>query len=187
MEEPGFEEEKDELIQTITDSYARGGIDMPAFERAVTRITASGDRSSLVAEAAALGLAVPAPALDPRERSAPAPAAADAVQLSCVSSNLRETGDWVRSRRYELALKSASARLDLREYDGVRGFRLVIAVDAVSSNLRVIVPEGFEVEDRLSERVSSTIRNRPRGESYGDNLVVITGSVRSSNVRVKYL
>jgi hypothetical protein len=185
MEEPGLEEAKDELIRKITDSYARGGIDMPGFESAVTRITASGDRSSLVAEAAALGLAVPAPALDPRERSAPA--AADAVQLSCVSSNLRETGDWVRSRRYELALKSASARLDLREYDGVRGFRLVIDVDAVSSNLRVIVPEGFEVEDRLSERVSSTIRNRPRGESYGDNLVVITGSVRSSNVRVKYL
>jgi hypothetical protein len=103
-----------------------------------------------------------------------------------VSGKLRETGDWVRARRYELALKSASARLDLSEYAGARGFRLLIDVEAVSSNLRLIVPECFEVEDRLSERVSSTIRNRPKGANCGDNLVVITGSVRSSVVKVKY-
>lgn len=185
MAEPGLEESKDKLIQVITDAYSRGVMDMPAFERAVTRITASGDRSSLVAEASALGLALPEPVADPRGAAEP-PVASGAVELSCVSGSLRKEGDWVRARRYLLALKSSSARLDLREYEGARGFRLAIDVEAISSSLRITVPKGFEVEDRLSDRLSSSVRNRPREAGYGDNLVVLTGSIRSSVVRIKY-
>jgi hypothetical protein len=184
MTEPGLEETKDGIIGTITEAYARGDMDMPSFERAVTRIHASGDRRALAVEAAALGLALPEPAPEPR--AGREIAALGAVELSCVSGSLRQEGDWVKSRRYVLSLKSSSARLDLREYEAARGFRLTIDIDARSSVVRITVPKGFEVEDRFSERVSSTVRNRRRGGAFGDNLVVLTGAIRSSVVKIKY-
>jgi hypothetical protein len=186
MEEPGFEESREALIQKITDIYSRGGMDMDAFERAVTRIHASGDRNSLATEAATLGLELPRAELELRGRPAMLRAASEPLELSCVSGNIRKVGDWVKARRYTLALKSSSARLDLCQYDGESGFRLFLDIDAVSSNLRLVVPEGFEVEDRLGDNVSSTVRNKPKGESYGDNIVVLSGSIRSSVVKIKY-
>jgi hypothetical protein len=184
MREPELEETKDGIIGTITEAYARGDMDMPSFERAVTRIHASGDRTALAIEAAALGLVLPEPA--PESGAGREIAALGAVELSCVSGSLRQEGDWVKSRRYALSLKSSSARLDLREYEGARGFRLAIDIDARSSVVRITVPKGFEVEDRFSERVSSTVRNRRRGGAFGDNLVVLTGAIRSSVVKIKY-
>jgi hypothetical protein len=34
--------------------------------------------------------------------------------------------------------------------------------------------------------VSSSVRNRRKGGAFGDNLVVLTGAIRSSVVKVKY-
>ncbi len=182
MGDSELEDERDALIQTVTEAYSRGAMEMAAFEKAVTRLNTCADRSALEAEAGQLGLRLPVPAaaqpsLEPY---------ADAVELSCVSGNLRKEGDWVKARDYRLALKSSNARLDLTEYEGARGFHLFLDVDATSSNLRLTVPEGFEVEDRFSERVSSVVRNKPKGDGGRDNLVVLTGYLRSSTVRIKY-
>jgi hypothetical protein len=181
MRETQLEDERNALIQTITEAYSRGAMEMPAFERAVTRLSACADRSALAAEAGALGLALPLPSSSSRSPEPPA----GAVELSCESGNIRKTGDWVKARDYRLALKSSNARLDLMEYEGASGFRLAIEVEAISSSVRLIVPEGFEVEDRFSEHTSSVVRNKPKGPG-GDNLVVLTGRLRSSTVRVKY-
>jgi hypothetical protein len=181
MRDTQLEDERDALIQTVTEAYSRGAMEMPAFERAVTRLSACSDRSALDVEAGLLGLALPVPA-----PSSPYPeAVSGAVELNCVSGSVRKTGDWVKARSYKLALKSSNARLDLREYEGARDFRLALDIDAVSSNIRLIVPEGFEVEDRFSERVSSVVRNKSEGEGRG-NIIVLTGYLRSSTVRVRY-
>jgi hypothetical protein len=163
MADSGFEADKDRLIEAVTRAYSRGSMDLAEFERAVARITA-----------------------DPEARAMEAPASLDLVELACVSGKLRQEGEWVRAERYRLYLKSSSARLDLREYEGRRGFRLLVELDLASSNLKLIVPEGFEVEDRIAERQSSTVRNRPRSLVYDDCVVTLSGSIRSSNVRVKY-
>ncbi|MGO8693223.1 MAG: hypothetical protein ACLQMF_06060 [Rectinemataceae bacterium] len=186
MSDAKLESEKDALIQAITEVYAHGGLDMAAFEGAVTRISACPDSRALATEVETLGLGMPLvlPAVaDRRLASAPQ---REAIQLDCVSSSISKSGDWVASGSYCVRLKSSSARLDLREYEGAKGFRLVIEVEATSSVLSLTVPRGFQVEDRFSERVSSAVRNRPRGESYDDNRIVLTGNLRSSVVKVKY-
>jgi hypothetical protein len=180
----GFEGDKDRLIDAITDAYSRGAMEMSAFERAVTRITASPDEAALAAEASALGLTLPVQGRD--ARAMPEPVGLDLVELVCVSGSLKQEGEWVKAQRYRLFLKSSSARLDLREYEGRRGFRLFIELEAISSSLRIDVPEGFEVEDRISQRQSSDIRNKPKSSVYDDCIVVLSGSIRSSTVRVKY-
>lgn len=186
MPDPQLEKEKDVIIQTMTNVYARGDIDMSAFERAVTRISACSDPRSLEIEAKALGLELPLAPIATAEARAELELPRDAVQLDCVSGNIRKSGDWVKSGSYLIRLKSSSTRLDLREYEGARGFRLHIEIEAASSVVKLTVPKGFEVEDRFTERVSSTVQNKPRGESYGGNFIVLTGSLRSSVVKVKY-
>lgn len=194
MQDSTIANEREALIQLVTEAFSRGDMEMPAFERAVTRLNACADRPALEAEAGALGLSLPVvvhaetPAVATDRRLSPyqaSPAPANALELSCVSGSIRMTGEWVKARAYRLFIKSSNARLDLMEYEGSRGFRLDIDIDAVSSNLRIIVPEGFEVVDQLSERVSSTVRNKPKHAS-GDNLIVLTGYIRSSTVRIKY-
>jgi hypothetical protein len=194
MPETELEREKDAAIGQLTDAYAQGGMDMAGFERAATRLSACGDSGSLDLEARALGLDMEAlRAAIARSPEAHAPEARttdavsrEAVQLECVSGSVRKVGTWVKSSLYRLGLKSSTARLDLREYEGAKGFRLVIEIAAQSSSVKLIVPEGFEVEDRFSERISSVVRNKPKGPSYGDNIVVLAGSLRSSTVRVRY-
>jgi hypothetical protein len=188
MPETELEERKDALIRIITEDYARDAMQMPAFELAVTRISACADLAALAAEASSLGLALPpqAPVAAFEQPSAALEPRSGAVELACTSGRIRESGDWLRSRLYRFALKSSTARLDLRAYEGAEGFRLLIEIDAVSSGIRLIVPRGFQVEDRISERASSVLRNRPRGGSFGDNRVLLTGSLRSSVLKVRY-
>jgi hypothetical protein len=178
-----LEERKDALIQAMTEEYARGAMEMPAFEVAVTRVNACADLAGLAAEAAVLGI-VPEASVAVRRESALAKD--EAIEIACVSGSVRKVGSWVKSRLYKLSLKSSSVRLDLLEYEGVRGFRLLVTIEARSSSIRLIVPRGFEVEERFSERVSSVVRNKPRGEAAGDNLVLLVGALRSSVVKVKY-
>jgi hypothetical protein len=177
MTDSTLERDKDALIRAMTDSYARGGMEMAGFERAVTRVSACADRAALAEEAASLGLALSAAA-----REGPA----EAIELDCASGSIRKEGDWVKARRYRMRLQSSSARLDFRAYDSARGFDLEIGLEARSSVVRLVVPPGFEVEDRFSERISSGVRNRPKGEACCGNRIVLTGSLKSSVVKVKY-
>lgn len=179
-----LETAKDELIDAMTEAYSRGAMEVSAFERAVARIAASPDAEALAAEATALGFATSG--AESRSRTPPFEYEADLVELSCVSGSLKLEGEWVKAERYRLYLKSSSARLDLREYEGRRGFRLLIELEAVSSSLRLDLPEGFELSDRISERRSSTLRNKPKGTIYDDCVVALAGSLVSSTLKVKY-
>lgn len=186
MADKALEAAKDELINAMTEAYSRGAMEVSAFERAVTRITASHDAEVLASEASALGLALARSGAESGSRRLPLEHEADLAEISCVNGKLRQEGEWVKSERYRLYLKSSSARLDLRAYEGRRGFRLFIELEAISSSLRLELPDGFELSDRISERRSSMLRNKPKGPVYDDCLVVLSGSLVSSTVKAKY-
>jgi len=184
MPETRLEQDKDELIQRLTEAYALNAMDMQSFELAVTRVSGCPDETALRAESASLALSLPV--LASARPSAPALRQAEGQSLDCVSGNIRKVGDWVRAGRYTMRLQSSNARLDFSAYAGSKGLRLEIELEAQSSSLRLIVPAGFEVEDNFSERISSTVRNRPREAAFGDNHIVLRGQIRSSTVKVKY-
>jgi hypothetical protein len=189
--------QKDKIIQELTTLYSRGDMDLPSFETAVVRVNASADLVALLAEARAhMGDARALEALSPRatvpratapRATAPRPAETSAVELSCVSGSIRKSGSWVDARRYRLALKSSVARLDFSSYAGAEGFRFELELEAVSSSIILLLPAGFSVDDRLSGRVSSSFRDKPKGEAFGDNRLTVSGDIRSSVVKVKYL
>jgi hypothetical protein len=184
MQESRLESQKDEMIQRLTEAYSRNAMDMQEFERAVTRVSSCADSSALQAEGASLERSLALPVLaKPGAELEPVP---ESLRLDCTSGSIRKTGDWVRAGRYAMALRSSSARLDFSAYEGSRGRSLVIEVEMQSSNLRLVVPPGFEVQDDFSERTSSNVRNKPRDGGSGGNRIVLRGSLRSSNVKVKY-
>ncbi|MDA8424628.1 MAG: hypothetical protein M0Z80_00695 [Treponema sp.] len=182
MADTTFEAEKDALIHVLTEVYVRGDMEMTVFENAVARIHACGEPGDLAAEAGALGLSLPPAGL----RAGSPAASGEAIEMNCASGSIRKSGDWVASGSYRLKLRSSSVRLDLREYADATGFRLVLDLDATSSVVSLTVPKNFEVEDRLAERTSSAVRNKPKGRGYGGNRIVLTGNIRSSVVKVKY-
>ncbi len=184
MQETRLEQEKDELIRRLTEAYAQDAIDMQGFELAVTRVSGCADEAALRAERASLDLSLPV--IVHPEAGPPSLRQAEPQSLDCVSASLRKVGDWVKAGRYSMRLQSSNARLDFRAYEGATGLRLEIELDARSSNLRLIVPAGFEVEDACSERISSTVRNKPREAPFGGNRIVLKGRIQSSTVRVKY-
>jgi hypothetical protein len=186
MSDSRLEREKDELIQRLTEAYARSEMDMQTFERAVSRVSDSPDGLALEAELRGLGLALPVPVPAPSPSGLSLEPVSGAMELNCVSGSIRKVGDWVKAGSYAMRLQSSNARLDFGAYEGAHGLRLVIEVEARSSNLRLIVPPGFEVEDNFSQRISSVVRNRLRETPYGDNRIVLRGAIRSSTVRVKY-
>ena len=109
MQDSTIEREREALIQLVTEAYSRGDMEMPAFERAVTRLNVCADRSALEAEAGVLGLSLPvlAPQMAPPQAAAqgmgldayqPAPPSANPLELSCVSGSIRMTGEWVKAR-----------------------------------------------------------------------------------------
>jgi hypothetical protein len=187
--------QKDALIQGITEAFSRGVMEMDEFERAASRLSACASPAALAAEASSLGLSLPVirpvagvatVATAPPTLQVGTALAGEAVALSCASGHIRKAGQWVRSKLYRLSLRSSSVRLDLREYAGARGFRLSLDIDAISSVVRLVVPRGFEVEEDFAERHSSVVKNRPRDGAYGDNLVLLTGSLKSSVVKIRY-
>jgi hypothetical protein len=179
MAQTSLSDRKDLLVKNATDSYIRGDLDIATFEAAVARIHECADEASLDAEAAALGIA---PAIFASPRGLPAVP----VELECVSSALRLDRGWVKSGTYRLKLVSAPVALDLREYALASGFRLDLELDATSSRVTIIVPRGFVVENNIRENRGSVIKNKPRRDAAGDNVVTISGSVAYSVVKVKY-
>ena len=175
-----LEGDKNALIQVITDAYVHGEMDVTLFEGAVSRITATKDESTLAVEAASLGLSFPAFV------TAGSPSLGEPIDLDCGSASIRKMGDWLRSSRYRLKLRSSSVRLDLRDYADARNFHLDLEIVAVSSSIKLIVPRGFEVEDRIEDQQSSVVRNRPRGAASGTQLIRIRGSLRSSTLGISY-
>ncbi len=62
-------DERDALIQTVTEAYSRGAMEMAAFEKAVTRLNTCADRSALEAEAGQLASGCRSPLLRSRPSS----------------------------------------------------------------------------------------------------------------------
>lgn len=175
--ETALDSRKKSLVERLTDVYARGGMELAAFEAALSRITDSASDGELAAEAAALGLGLSAPA------GAPGPDAEELIERGCTSGTIREEGEWIKARKYRYKLVSSYLILDFRAYELSAGIRVEIELAAVSANVRLLLPRGFSVEDRIEGRISSVVRNAKDEERGASNVVVLSGTIQSSTVR----
>jgi hypothetical protein len=105
------------------------------------------------------------------------------IELGCSSGSIKRSGAWVSARRYRIKVVSSSVSLDFGAYAGESGMRVEIESHATSSAIKLILPRGFRVEDRVSSRISSTVRCD--GFDEGDNLVILSGSLVSSTIRAR--
>jgi hypothetical protein len=157
-------------------------VDEAGFESLVIRINAqnSMDGLALVAgsEPAVFGSLVVQP------QAAPPALVWSEIKLNM--GNDKQKGAWVRADGYRLEGKMSNFQMDLTEYDGVNGFRLALDVDLDMSNLRLTVPDGWTIDCRIDDNTASNVKDKGPSGLWGDNLVMIRGRMRMSNIKVKY-
>lgn len=99
---------------------------------------------------------------------------------------LKKKGDWVDADAYRLSGRMSNYELDLREYEGVSGFRLFLEVDLDMSTLRLIVPDGWVVSCNLDSNIASNVKDKGPSAPWGDNRIEIAGGLKMSTIKVKY-
>jgi len=166
-----LEPRRTELINRVTQAFADNGLALEKFEVFVTQLQAAGNGAELETLAASL----PQPRQNPFR------------EIICNRGSLRMTGPWLTSLAWHIEGVSSNIRLDLRDYEDVQDLELVLDLDLISCNCRLILPFGWNFEGQFTSQVSSNVKNKvPRAFMGGSNTVIVTGSLVSCNFKVKY-
>ena len=174
------EEDRDELMRAIAEAYAHGECTEVEMETLTEHAAAA--RSSEELEAVVRELPVSA---SPRFL-APSSVSGPVQTISARSGSVRREGKWVQSPVIQVSGASSSFRLDFRAYNDLRGAAIRLDLDTASSSVRITLPACFDVKDAISENVSSVVRVRLRpGKEPTSNVLILTGKVKSSEVRIK--
>jgi hypothetical protein len=191
-----LEPDREEAIRALSAAFAGDRISLEQFEERIGLIRQAPNRPSIDAIIADLvpsgGFAVPA-GLVPvvadhtalrHEDNLPAPA--EVLRIRTVMGSTKRAGSWTVPFRLELKVVLGEIVIDLRDaifWSDV----LDIDLDAVLSNVTLIVPAGTQVENQSEERFSSSSHSTrsTRGLAPFGLLVRITGAVRFSNLEIK--
>jgi hypothetical protein len=175
-----LEERRDLLLQSIADLYAHGeysGDEMEALTGRAANARSTAELETVVRE-------LPAEVSRQLLSTDRLPGAGQAIVAR--SGSVRRKGRWLQSRDVRVTGASSSYRLDLSEYQDLRGATLRLDLDVASCSVRITLPACFTVRDEISDNLSSVVRMklRPMVE-LPTNTLVLSGRIKSSSVRIK--
>ena len=192
-----LEPDRADAIRAISAAFAGDRLSLEQFEERLGLIRQAPNRASIDAIIADLlpsgGFAVPAglvpvaadhtAVLRPEDHL---PAPADVIRIRTIMGSTKRAGAWTVPFRLELKVVLGELVIDLRDaifWSDV----LDIDLDAVLSNVTLIVPAGTQVENQSEERFSSSSHSTrsTRGLAPFGLLVRINGSVRFSSLDIK--
>lgn len=168
---------RDSLIDRAAQAFSRDRLEEAEFEAFVVRVQAAPGVAELRAAEASIAHLLPAVA-EVSELE-------DERAFSLNMGNLRRRGDWVDARGYRLEGKMSNFELDYRAYEDVPDFTMILDIDLSMSNLKLLVPPDWRVEDRISNSTGSNFLDRGRAEVCRSCRIVIRGSLSMSNVIVR--
>jgi hypothetical protein len=159
-------------------------MDESSFEAFAARVQDANDPAELDAAAAALAPLFPrdgsvASGKTSRQDLAPA------RELALNMSTLKKRGDWVDARSYSLAGRMSTIVFDFLEYRDSPDFFLAFDIDLSMSTLKIVVPEDWQVDIRLSRNSASTVKDRGPAPGRRGGRITVDGSVSMSTLVVK--
>lgn len=114
-----------------------------------------------------------------------APSAEPAVRIRADHSVVRQLGDWTAARRFDIRSSRGNLLLDLRSPRLAAG-DIEIWLDLDSAVLRLLVPDGADIDDSRARRYGECrVRDRAGTGAPGGRRVVLGGQLRTSEVRVR--
>lgn len=167
---------RNRLIDAAVSAFSKGRMNEAEFEAFASQVQKAGDDAELDAAAAAVAPQV----ADDGSRAAPV------RELSLDRSTLKKHGEWADARVYRLAGRMSNFEFDFLAYRDSPGFSMIFDVDLSMSNLKIIVPEDWRVDIRLSRNAASTVKDRGPS-SGGVGRIIVQGSVSMSVIKVKRL
>lgn len=166
-----LEKRKTSLTNRATVAYSHDEISLEMFETYAREIENAEDSA----------------ALDRIDESLPVvrePEPAPEQNIRATASTVKKTGRWLESDEIALRAKMSTVVLDLTSYTDESDLALHIDCELDMSKLKLIVPEGIEVRDRLSDQQMGNFVHR--GRSIGNaGTLVLTGTARMSSIKVK--
>ena len=175
---------RNQLIEQATLAFTRGLIDQDDFETIMTRINQLDTQQELTSLATSLPVIFPS---GWGQSSMLTQSELDQFQeLRVNSGNIKKQGLWIDSPAYLIVLHSSNMSLDLRAYEDTTNLQLILNLELSRSNLKIILPETWQVGDRIEDKVSSNVKIRSPSINWGSNRIILSGSLHSSNLKVKY-
>jgi hypothetical protein len=175
-------------VAILSDSYARGALELEEFERRVE----AAHRAGSVGELAALIEDLPEPVHSEAEGAGGSPAARE-VTLSgedqpvyAILANRRLRGEWLESRQVDSYSLMSNTEYDFRETALPRE-PVELRVFALMSSILVTVPEGVPVRVDVMPVLADCREGRGvrRSLVQGQPGIRITGTIVMSNLTVR--
>jgi hypothetical protein len=114
-----------------------------------------------------------------------APGAEPAVRIRADHSVVRKLGQWTTARHFDVRSSRGNILLDLRS-PRLRAGTVEIWLDLDSAVLRLLVPDGADVDDSRARRHGDCrIRDRAGTGAPGGRRILLGGQLRTSEVRVQ--
>ncbi len=177
-----MEEERQTVIDTLTQCYSRGYLDEEEFERRVDRsyqATAVNQLKPLIADLPdrySAALTTMGASLDPDE----------GLQVVSVLSSRKMEGDWLEQRVAKCVGVLGDVKLDLREVDLLPG-RTRIHLFGLMADFTVILPSDVKLKMSTTSILSDVSTKKARGRlaDGATKEIHFTGTLIMSDFKVK--
>lgn len=182
------EARKRQLIDTLTDRYARDELPMEEYERLVADIHRAQDPAELavVAEIVSGSRGEPRNATEPQNGRYPAQRPEDVQNEAAVLTERRHTGSWLRKRNVAAITFLASQVFDFRDVPLPAG-ETILEIFAFLGSVDIIVPEDLAVRMEVVPIAGDASLGRGVMTRERDDrpILVIAGSAMLGSVTVK--
>jgi len=165
-----FEARKDRCFRLAAEAYSGNQLDLNRYEILAGEIAAANDITSLQVIESSLP--------QPQHRSA------ETQVIRADMGEVHKVGKWIESSHVLVEGQMAKVTLDFMDYAAEADLRVDLVLDCRMSQVRIIVPRGIDVLERMTSNSMSTFRDRRRSDN-SNSAIVVTGDLTMSKVKVR--
>lgn len=179
--------EREEAARRLEAAYVRDAISVDEYERLIGAVHDAKTSEDIAACLSGLPdpLGFPIAAGSSLRGSAAVGPSADADSVVCVGAVRTVSGRLLLARRLEIRAERSVVTLDYRQIDLPSG-AIEINLDSTGSVLKLRLPATADIENRLVNEQSVVREPRaPRDPDEVRTLIVLTGTVRQSDLRIR--
>lgn len=179
---PALQRQQERAVAILSDSYARGVIELEEFERRVE----AAHRAATSRELAALIEDLPEPAPEAPASGRQVALSDDEQPVRTILADRRLRGDWLESRQVDSYSLMGNAEFDFREVALPRE-TVELRVFALMSSIVITVPEGVPVRLEVMPVLADCKEGRrvQRRLVRGQPGIRVTGTIVMSSIKVR--
>lgn len=167
---------KDAAIDAATKAFVGNALSTSQYEQCASIIEHAATMDKIRLELERHGLAVPA-------LGQVSPAALRTDKVKCHGAKKLINDAMLSSRSIDLEVVHSSITMDYLNLDGVMEDQ-ELAINAIHSTIKILVPDDYEIENRLNEVYSSFSDKKKAKDGRIARKIRLTGDLLHSSIRI---